>query len=110
MFLLTFTNNEYFFRLGPLVRSWCMRYEAKHQYFKRLAVVTGNFINLPYTLSKRHQESLSYRLMSSEGSLTSFIEKGVHIGPGKISQRMCGQIRLKNILPFFNSPLFIYLL
>ena len=29
-------------RFGPLVRSWCMRYEAKHHYFKRLAIVIGN--------------------------------------------------------------------
>lgn len=25
-----------------VVRSWCMRYEAKHHYFKRLAIVIGN--------------------------------------------------------------------
>jgi hypothetical protein len=61
-----------------------MRYEAKHHYFKRLAVTTGNFINLPYTLSKRHQESVSYRLQASNGSLSSFIEKGVEIGPGTV--------------------------
>ena len=60
-----------------------MRYEAKHHYFKRLAVTTGNFINLPYTLSKRHQESVCYRLQASNG-LSSFIEKGLEIGPGTI--------------------------
>ena len=27
-------------RFGPLVRSWCMRYEAKHHYFKRLAILS----------------------------------------------------------------------
>ena len=46
-----------------------MRFEAKHHYFKRLAVVTGNFINIPYTLTKTHQESLSYRLKSLEDHL-----------------------------------------
>ena len=70
------------FRYGPLVCSWCMRYEAKHHYFKRLAVVLGNFINLAFSLAKRHQESLTYRLKSCEGSLTSFIAKGADIGPG----------------------------
>ena len=64
-----------------------MRYEAKHRYFKRLVVATGNFINLPYTLSKRHQESVSYRLKNSEGSNSSFIEKGLEIGPGKGKQK-----------------------
>ena len=34
-----------------------MRYEAKHHYFKPLAVTTSNFINLPHTLSNQHQES-----------------------------------------------------
>jgi hypothetical protein len=37
------------FRLGPLVRSWCMRFEAKHHYFKKLSTVIGNYTNLPYT-------------------------------------------------------------
>ena len=71
------------FRLGPLVGSWCMRYEAKHHYFKHLAIVVGNFINLPFTLAKRHQEAVAYRLKSAEGNLSSFIHKGVEIGPGK---------------------------
>ena len=84
-----------------------MRYETKHQYLKRLAVVTGNFINLPYTLSKRHQESLSYRLVSSEGSLTSFIEKGVHIGPGNILLRIYGQKSAYNT--FYHSLALYYL-
>ena len=61
-----------------------MRYEAKHHYFKRLAVTTGNFINLPYTLSKRHQERVSYQLQASNGSLSSFIEKGIEIGKYKV--------------------------
>lgn len=42
--------------LGPLLAFWCMRYEAKHSFFKRLSHSIGNFINLPFTLSKRHQQ------------------------------------------------------
>lgn len=59
-----------------------MRFEAKHHYFKRLAVMIGNFINLSFSLAKRHQEGLCYRLQVAEGSLTSFIEKGTEVGPG----------------------------
>lgn len=70
-------------RFGPLVRSWCMRYEAKHHYFKRLAIVIGNFINVSFSLAKRHQEGVCYRLQSAEGGASSFIDKGVEIGPGK---------------------------
>ena len=32
-----------------------LRYERKHQYFKRLAHILCNFRNLPYTFAKRHQ-------------------------------------------------------
>lgn len=63
-----------------------MRFEAKHREFKRLAAHLGNFTNLPYTLAKRHQEGLCYRLQTAEGSLTSFITKGIETGPGN---RIC---------------------
>ena len=53
-----------FFSLGPLIRSWCMRYEAKHHYFKKLSQAIGNFTNLPYTLSMRHQQWVCYKLQS----------------------------------------------
>ncbi|XP_046853425.1 uncharacterized protein LOC124446617 isoform X2 [Xenia sp. Carnegie-2017] len=71
-------------QFGPLVRSWCMRYEAKHHYFKRLAIVIGNFINLPYSLAKRHQEGVCYRLQSAEGGNSTFICKGTEIGPATV--------------------------
>ena len=38
-------------RCGPLVHVWCMRYEAKHSYFKQLVRVTENFKNMLKTLS-----------------------------------------------------------
>lgn len=40
---------------GPLARMWCMRFEAKHNFFKRLAHVVCNFRNIAYTLAFRHQ-------------------------------------------------------
>ena len=40
---------------GPLRYLWCMRFEAKHQYFKKLASACRNFKNIALTLSKRHQ-------------------------------------------------------
>ena len=40
---------------GPPIRSWAMRFEAKHQQFKHIPKVTKNFKNLPKTLSERHQ-------------------------------------------------------
>ena len=40
---------------GPPRSHWCMRYEAKHLYFKRVARVTNNFMNIAQTLAKRNQ-------------------------------------------------------
>ena len=45
-------------KFGPLVRSWCMRFEAKHAYFKDQAKIIKNFKNLPLPLSRRYQFSL----------------------------------------------------
>ncbi|CAF0724721.1 unnamed protein product, partial [Didymodactylos carnosus] len=40
---------------GPATHFWCMRFEAKHLYFKQLAIRAFNFKNPPLTLIKRHQ-------------------------------------------------------
>ena len=69
------------FRMGPLVRAWCMRFEAKHHYFKKLSTVIGNYTNLPFTLAMRHQQWLCYQLQSANHE-SGFLEKGVEVGPG----------------------------
>ncbi|XP_046848549.1 uncharacterized protein LOC124442066 isoform X2 [Xenia sp. Carnegie-2017] len=48
------------YRFGPMIRSWCMRYEAKHSYFKRLASYLGNFTNVALSLAERHQTRSCY--------------------------------------------------
>ena len=40
---------------GALRSLWCLRYEAKHLYFKKLASVINNFKNVSYSLAKRYQ-------------------------------------------------------
>lgn len=40
-------------KFGPLIRSWTMRFESKHTYFKTIAKNTKNFKNLPYSLTSR---------------------------------------------------------
>lgn len=45
-------------RFGPLVRTWAMRFEAKHQQFKQIPKITKNFRNLPKTLTERHQSGV----------------------------------------------------
>uniref|UniRef100_A0A147BPB1 Uncharacterized protein n=1 Tax=Ixodes ricinus TaxID=34613 RepID=A0A147BPB1_IXORI len=45
---------------GPLKQVWCMRFEAKHQYFKNIAARVKNYKNICKTLAERHQLLQSY--------------------------------------------------
>lgn len=40
---------------GPLVRSWMMRFEAKHQFCTSVAKKTKNYRNIAKTIADRHQ-------------------------------------------------------
>jgi hypothetical protein len=55
---------RYIKEIGPLGAVWCMRYEAKHAYFKSLQRAIGNWINVPWTLSCRHQQWMCQKLKS----------------------------------------------
>lgn len=44
--------------MGPVVKFWAMRMEAKHQYFKQLVNHTKQFVNIKKTLAYKHQEQL----------------------------------------------------
>ena len=47
-------------KLGPLIRLWTLRFEAKHTYFKQCARKHRNFKNLCSTLVERHQLLKAY--------------------------------------------------
>ena len=47
-------------QLGPLIRLWTLRFECKHQYFKRYARRSRNFINIAKMLANRHQLQQAY--------------------------------------------------
>ena len=51
---------------GPLRNLWCMRFESKHLYFKRIAVASHNFINVTHTLATRHQFLQCYEMSDSQ--------------------------------------------
>lgn len=40
---------------GPLIPVSCLRFEAKHQYFKNIAGTSCNLKNIAKTLARRHQ-------------------------------------------------------
>ncbi|XP_035805853.1 uncharacterized protein LOC111571121 isoform X1 [Amphiprion ocellaris] len=44
-------------KIGPLLHVWCMRFEAKHNFFKRSV---KNFKNITKSLVKQHQSQLPY--------------------------------------------------
>ena len=69
-----------FNRHGPLVRMWCMRYEAKHRYFKRWANIMGNYKNIPKSLAMHSRRLLCYYLSHSGES--SFVSSTISVGPG----------------------------
>ena len=70
------------YRIGPLGRHWCMRFEAKHSYFKRLAKNAYNFRNVAKTLAKRHQQLMCY-FFNSPGEGQSFLDEAYNTGRGK---------------------------
>ncbi|CAF4841790.1 unnamed protein product, partial [Rotaria sp. Silwood2] len=82
---------------GPSIRHWCMRFEAKHQMFKQLAVKSNNFKNILYTLSKRHQlrqclllSLPDYCTMIREGY--SATEKHIYTLPADVRKLLQGKI------------------
>lgn len=66
-------------RFGPLIRHWTMRFEAKHNYFKKLASRLGNFININYSLAMRHQQLQCYQHLESDS-----LGNEVELGPGEM--------------------------
>ena len=82
MYLYEIFNAISFCRFGPLVRHWTMRFEAKHNYLKKLAQNLGNFINISWTLANRHQQWLCYKWLDSE----ALGQENPEVGPGIYSK------------------------
>lgn len=60
--------------IGPILHTWCMRYEAKHTFFKQQL---KNFKNITKTLAKKHQ---NYIAIEPE----CFSKERLTLGPGKM--------------------------
>ena len=58
-----------------------MRFEAKHNYFKKLVDSINNFKNIAYSLARRHQALQAYLLQSSAGN---FLRMSLEVGPGTV--------------------------
>ena len=68
------------YRLGPLRHQWCMRFEAKNHYMKRL--VGLNFKNVPKSVAVRHQYYMCLNLVSPRDVQTKFLYNVDIIGKG----------------------------
>lgn len=62
--------------MGPVIWFWVMRMESKHQFFKRIAQKTSNFINLKKTMAEKHQEKV---YLDSFIKLKLWLEKKIPI-------------------------------
>ena len=86
---------------GPLIRAWCMGFEAKHAYFKDIARRLKNFKNLPLSLAKRHQQ-LEYddMLKVDEDDQRSLFKDDFQLGNAK---PLAGEKELdaKNLIIWF---------
>lgn len=54
---------DLYLRLGPLIYLWTMAFEHRHQFFKRVAKVCNNFINLGKLLAKKYLLLQAYQNM-----------------------------------------------
>ena len=66
--------------VGPLIHLWVMRFEAFHNFSKRLAHIVCNFQNIAKTLAYRNQMLLCYHIMSRQ----TLVDKPIEIGPGEL--------------------------
>jgi hypothetical protein len=89
-------------KLGPLVSFWCMRYEAKHSYFKQMSRAIGNFINLPLTLASRHQISQAQHFMKNPIKFfdVKVLTPAKHRFVSLVSRKYCGMIAEKFSIEF----------
>ena len=78
-----------------------MRYEAKHNYLKKLRQSLGNFINISWTLAMRHQYLQCY--YTASGCL---FHEQTEIGPG-VQQQLCFTPYI-DLLFVYQSGLFIH--
>lgn len=72
---------EQLINYGPLRNQWCMRFEGKHGFFKK--VKWTNFRNLPLSVAQKHQQWLCYKQLRHDGRRSdNFLYDGDKVGNG----------------------------
>ena len=89
---------------GPLIRTWCMRFEGKHSYFKDIAHKTKNFKNLPLSLAKRHQSmesAASIQIDEECDASCAIVSDDIVFGKGKMLMEHDRQYAINMITRFY---------
>ena len=77
MNVTTYTIHLYILcRCGPLLRSWCVRFEGKLKFAKHIGH-RGNFKNIFLSVARRHQGLMAYWLNGD------YLGDNLEVGPGK---------------------------
>ena len=97
---------EQILQIGPMLRSWTMRHEAKLNIFKRASRI-GNFKNIALSLASRHQRLLCYEL--STGKL---LQSPIECGPCPDPSLLGGepehlQESLRTAIPGLSNEIFL---
>jgi len=79
---------------GPVRQLWCMRFEGKHAYFKRIAQTMCNFKNPCFSLSLKHQMFACWHLRS-----------GGYIAESSISHSAIRQVQFGQLPATFQTKL-----
>lgn len=66
-------------KFGPLIHSWTLKFEKKHQYFKRVMRRCTNFINILKMLSEKHQMYQAYLAYMENVTKLNLVQSGVAI-------------------------------
>ena len=97
--MVTYAVLSSFFNNGPLQHVWCMRIEAKHKYFKTLAGVINNFINIPKSLAFLQQLQMCYFQLSD-----IFVIKEPDFGSSKFKSMLFLQFLCTSLVSLLYLP------
>ena len=98
---------EQIIALGPLVRAWTMRYEAKLHVLKCAGHVS-NFKNISQTVSYRHQRWMCYEL-SVGGAFCSYMECGPSLGSGLLRNELASiKDQVLKVVPQVSSDVLVH--
>ncbi|KAK2845982.1 hypothetical protein Q7C36_010836 [Tachysurus vachellii] len=75
-------------KIGPILHMWCMRYEAKHKFFK---TQLKSFKNITKTLAKKHQSCMAMHW-------EYFSQYRLTLGPGKMVELSGLKVELSELV------------